>query len=317
MKACLRIAGTVVGIGIGSLLIDAVGRDIYPSVAVILVALFFGLYFLRTSYVFMVVGLTVVVAQLYEQLGEFSNALLLLRLEETALGSVVAIVVVMTVLPLRSRRVLQVALRGYVQGVGQLGQHASACLLGNGLDSEKTLRADARAVDTAYQALVATAYPLQRNLAGHVDETVARTLSLAGAIRHYARTLVADVIAAAPVRADARRELEDASVTFAGSVRAIVETLSGGGRNAIYIRSAALFDRVERRMEQQDVLVGKDEFALRDLMLVDAAMAEVAQVLGLVVTDRDTASTDRMTTHRARRENSPPRALCAGLGLDA
>jgi uncharacterized membrane protein YccC len=317
MKACLRIAGTVVGIGIGSLLIDAVGRDIYPSVAVILVALFFGLYFLRTSYVFMVVGLTVVVAQLYEQLGEFSNALLLLRLEETALGSVVAIVVVMTVLPLRSRRVLQVALRGYVQGVGQLGQHASACLLGNGLDSEKTLRADARAVDTAYQALVATAYPLQRNLAGHVDETVARTLSLAGAIRHYARTLVADVIAAAPVRADARRELEDASVTFAGSVRAIVETLSGGGRNAIYIRSAALFDRVERRMEQQDVLVCKNEFALRDLMLVDAAMAEVAQVLGLVVTDRDTASTDRMTTHRARRENSPPRALCAGLGLDA
>src|SRR6202035_2394881 len=109
---------------------------------------------------------------------------------------------------------LQVALRGSFQAVGQLVQHATACLLGNGLHLEKTLRADARAVDTAYQALVATAYPLQRNLAGHFDETVARTLSLAGAIRHYAWTLVVDVSSAAPLGADARSELEDASVTF-------------------------------------------------------------------------------------------------------
>jgi hypothetical protein len=316
MKACFRIAGTVVGIGVGSLLIDAVGHDVYPSLAVILIALFFGLYFLRTSYVFMVVGVTVVVAQLYEQLGEFSNALLLLRLEETALGAVVAIVVVMTVLPLRSRRVLQVALRGYVQDVGQLGQHATAYLLGNGRDIEKTLRADARAVDAAYQALVATAYPLQRNLAGHFDETLARTLGFAGAIRHYARTLVVDVSAAAPIRADARSELEDASVTFAGSVRAIVKTLSGGA-GAIYTRSAALFDRVERRVEEQDVLVGKDELALRDLVLIDAALAEIAQVLGLAVTDRDTVSSTRMTTHSGRSEDSLPQSLCAGPGLDA
>jgi hypothetical protein len=315
MKACFRIAGTVVGIGIGSLLIDAVGHDVYPSLAVILIALFFGLYFLRTSYVFMVVGVTVVVAQLYEQLGEFSNALLLLRLEETALGAAVAIVVVLTVLPLRSRRVLQVALRGYVQAVGQLGQHATASLLGNGLDIEKTLRADARAVDAAYQALVATAYPLQRSLAGQVDETVAQTLGLAGAIRHYARTLVVDVSAAAPLRADARCELEDASVTFGDSVGAIVKTLSGG-RDAIYTRSAALFDRVER-MEEQDVLVSKDELALRDLILIDAALAEIAQALGLVVTDRGTVSSARLTTHSGRSEDGLPRPLCAGLGLNA
>jgi hypothetical protein len=314
MKACFRIAGTVVGIGIGSLLIDAVGHDIYPSIAVILIALFFGLYFLRTSYVFMVVGVTVVVAQLYEQLGEFSNSLLLLRLEETTLGSAVAIVVVMTVLPLRTRRVLRVALRAHVQAVGQLVQHATAGLLGNGLNVERTLRADARAVDAAYQALVATAYPLQRNLAGHVDETVACTLGLAGATRHYARNLAVDVNAVGPLRADARRELEDASATFGVSLRAIVERLSDG-RDAIYTRTAALFDRVERRMEERDAVAGNDELALRDLMLIDAALAEIAQALGLVVTDRDTVSSLRRRAPSGRSDDSVPLVLCAGLGL--
>jgi uncharacterized membrane protein YgaE (UPF0421/DUF939 family) len=298
MKACFRIAGTVVGIGIGSLLVDAAGHDVYPSVAVILIAFFFGLYFVRTSYVFMVVGVTVVVAQLYEQLGEFSNSLLLLRLEETALGAAVAIVVVMTVLPLRTRRVLRVALRSYVQAVGELGQHATARLLGNGLDIDKTLRADARAVDAAYQALVATAYPLQRNLAGHLDETVAQTVGLAGAIRHYARTLVVDVSAAGALHADARHELERARATFGASVEAIVKNLSDG-RNAIYTRSAALFDGVERRIEEQDLVVSKDELALRDLMLIDSALAEVAQTIGLAVTDRDTV---RSARERGRRE---------------
>jgi hypothetical protein len=316
MKACFRIAGTVIGIGIGSLLIDAVGHDVYPSIAVILVALFFGLYFLRTSYVFMVIGVTVVVAQLYEQLGEFSNSLLLLRLEETALGAVVAIVVVMTVLPLRSRRVLRVALRAYVEAVGQLGQHAAAGLLGNLLDVEKTLRGDARVVDAAYQALVATAYPLQRNLAGNLDETLAKTLGLAGATRHYARNLVVDVSGADPLRVDARHELERASVTFGVSVQAIVKSLSDGC-DATYTRSAALFDRVERRIEEQDVVVGKDEPALRDLMLIDAALAEMAQEMGLAITDRDTVSSAHVTARRGPSDDGLPIALCAGLGLDA
>jgi uncharacterized membrane protein YccC len=258
----------------------------------------------------------VVVAQLYEQLGEFSNSLLLLRLEETALGAVVAIVVVMTVLPLRSRRVLRVALRTYVQAVGQLGQDATAYLLGDGLDIEKTLRADARAVDAAYQALVATAYPLQRNLAGHVDETLARTLGLAGASRHYARTLVADVGAAGPLRADARPELEDASMTFGASVRSLVKSLSGS-RDAIYTRSAALFDRVDRRVEEHGVVVGKDELALRDLMLIDSALAEIAEAMGLAVTDHDAVSSARMATHFGRSSDSLSFALCAGPGLDA
>ena len=81
-KGILRVAGTVVGIGIGSLLVDAVGHNSYGSVAVILVALFFGFYLLRVNYAFMVIAVTVMVSQLYLELDEFSNSLLWLRLED-------------------------------------------------------------------------------------------------------------------------------------------------------------------------------------------------------------------------------------------
>jgi hypothetical protein len=102
-------------------------------------------------------------------------------------------------------------------------------------------------------------------------------------------------------------------VTFGAPVRSIIRSLSDG-RDAISTRSAALFDRVDRRIEKHDVVAGKDELALRDLMLIDAALAEIAQ--GLAVADRDTVSSARATTHSGRSDDSLPLALGAGHGLD-
>src|SRR6202035_5536919 len=99
-KALYRVAGTVVGIGIGSLVVDVVGHHAYWSITVILVTLFLGLYLMRINYAFMVVAITVMVSQLYVQLDEFSNSLLLLRLAETSVGAGGAVLTVPLVLPL-------------------------------------------------------------------------------------------------------------------------------------------------------------------------------------------------------------------------
>jgi uncharacterized membrane protein YccC len=77
-KAVFRVAGTVAGIGAGSLLATAIGHHTYWSITVILAALFLGIYLLRINYAFMAIAITVLVSQLYVQLNEFSNALLLL-----------------------------------------------------------------------------------------------------------------------------------------------------------------------------------------------------------------------------------------------
>jgi hypothetical protein len=84
-----------------------------------------------------------------------------------------AIVVVMLVLPRRTRQVL----REYVEGVERLVDHASARLVdGGGIDS--TLRSDTRVVDGAYQTVVAMAQPIQRTVWGSADEDTVQALRL-------------------------------------------------------------------------------------------------------------------------------------------
>jgi uncharacterized membrane protein YccC len=286
-KAFFRVAGTVIGIAAGSLLVTAIGHHTYWSITVILVALFFGLYLLRVNYSFMVIGVTVLVSQLYAQLSEFSNSLLLLRLEETALGAATAVVVVIVILPLRTRRVLRIAIRDQIQAIGRLAGHASDHLLGKDHDARATLRSDARAVDAGYQALTATARPVRRNLTGTIDQDICRALRLASAARNYSRDLVADTETAAALDAGTRPVIELASATLRQSLDVVADAISGP-RDTVYTRSSAVFDQAERRLEEQPGIAGPQLFAFRDLKLIDGAMARMAELLGLTITDYDT-----------------------------
>jgi len=245
---------------------------------------------MRINYTFMVIGITVMVSQLYVQLDEFSNSLLLLRLEETALGAAVTIVVVMLVFPLRTRRVLRVACRDLVQAVAQLAGHASDHLLGVDHGAEAAgLRSEARAVDAAYHALSATAQPLRRNLSGGIDENTGRVLRLASAARNYSRNLVTDTESAGQLDPGTRLDIELASATLRQSLDVIAAALTGP-RDGVYTRSSALFDRVERSVEERSGIAHPVHLAIRDLKLIDGTMARLAEVLGLAITDYDTVA---------------------------
>ncbi|HEX6521414.1 MAG TPA: carboxypeptidase regulatory-like domain-containing protein [Streptosporangiaceae bacterium] len=288
-RAFFRVAGTLVGIAVGSLLVTAVGHHTYWSIVVILAALFFGFYLMRIHYTFMVIGITVTVSQLYLQLDEFSNSLLLLRLEETALGAAVTIVVVSLVLPLRTRRVLNIAARDLVQAVARLASHASGHLLGEEHDAGATLRSDARAVDAAYQALTAAAPPLRSAFPGGIDEDTGHVLRLAAAARHYSRNLVTDARGAGPLDAGMRLDIELASMTLRHSLEAITGALTGP-KDGVYARSSAIFDQAERRIEEHSGIAHPAQLAIRDLKLIDGTMARMAERLGLAITDYDTVS---------------------------
>jgi hypothetical protein len=217
--------------------------------------------------------------------------LLLLRLEETALGAAVALAVVLFVLPLRTRRVLRVALRDHVQAVDVVVDHAKGHLLSAEADIGSQLRADARAVDATYQTLVATAQPLRRNLFGSFDENVGRAMALAYASRNYSRNLVVDVEATpGPLDTELRLDVERASVTLKRSIGVVAEALTGP-RDGTYTRSSALFDRTERRLEERSSGIDQGQFAIRDLKLIDGTMAGMAEVMRLRITDHDTCVT--------------------------
>jgi hypothetical protein len=293
-KALYRIAGTFAGIVAGSLLATTAGHHPYWSIAVILAALFFQFYLQRINYAFTAFGVTVRVSLLVAQLGGFSNSVLVTRLEETALGAAVAMAVVLLVFPLHTRRVLHVALRQFVQAVGRLADHASDHLRNADNTPKATLRSDARAVDAAYQALMATAGPLRL-----LDGNVQGALRLASAARNYSRNLVADTGRAGLADARLRLDIELASATLRHSMDVITGALTGS-REATYTWSAAIFDRAERRVEERASTDESAQLAIRDLKLIDGTMAGLAEAMGLAITDYDTVPAGPVSPAAAR-----------------
>jgi uncharacterized membrane protein YccC len=153
-KALSRITGTLAGIVVGSALVDLIGPHAAWMIVVILASVLLGLYLQRASYAFLVIGITVTVSQPYAELGNFSRALLVQRLKETAIGTAVAAAVVVAVLPLHASRVARVALRGYLAAMASLLRHAYAAL--GGAEDAAMLQDDTQALNAAYQALAST-----------------------------------------------------------------------------------------------------------------------------------------------------------------
>ncbi len=277
------VLGTLIGVVIGSVAVDAVGENTYASIAVILAALFVGIYLMRISYAFLVVGITVTVSQLYLDLGEFSGSLLLLRLAETTIGAAVAIAVVVLVLPLRTHRVVRLALRRHLEAIGMLVRDAGQVLTAGA--SGATIRPGARRIDAAYQELLATARPVRRSVFGSLDQQTGAILHHASAARHFARNLALDL------RGCGAGPIDDGPVQAAitcmlGSIEVLAAALSEVPDRP-YVRAAALLCRAENARRDTSGVFAQQRLALADLRLLDGSLAELAAALDVPVTEQD------------------------------
>jgi uncharacterized membrane protein YccC len=283
-KGIYRVAGTVIGVLIGAVLAHVVGRRTDLAIAVILGSLFVGLYLMRISYAFMVIGVTVMVSQLYVQLDEFSNSLLVLRLEETALGAGVAALTVLCVLPLRTQRVARVATRQYLLAVTTAVELAIKNL--GAVASGGDLRNAARTVDAAYHEVLSTVVPLRLPFTAVGDSQRLQFLHSVSASRHYVRTLLTDTAERTtdcPTAQD-EGELATATEVLVRSLQELVKAFQGpdvGSRR--YTRSAALFGKISVGIGTDTNLASRQRLALRDLQLLDGALAVLAETTGLAV----------------------------------
>jgi len=189
-KAAWRIIGTLVGILIGGLLANVIGHSTW-SLAIIILALATGTIFMKANYAVMVVGLTIAISQLYAQLGEYSNHLLVMRLEENAIGAAIGALAAIWIFPVSTRRATAIAARGYLSALAELLDRISEHV--GGQADTTSLSAAVRGLDAAHHQLHTTAkplalYPIRRAY-------VKSNLQLFTAVSHQARTLVDDVAA--------------------------------------------------------------------------------------------------------------------------
>jgi uncharacterized membrane protein YccC len=220
-----RITGTLAGIVVGSALVDLIGPHAAWMIVVILVSVLLGLYLQRASYVFVVIGITVMVSQLYAELGDFSSSLLVQRLEETAIGAAVAAAVVVAVLPLHASRVARIALRGYLAAMASLLRHAYAAL--GGAEDAALLQDDTQALNAAYQALAATVQSMRLVQAVGQSQWAGTAIAATTAARHYALNLIRDIPPAAVPGADTAALLNRGCQTLQASLTSLQSAVAG------------------------------------------------------------------------------------------
>src|SRR5699024_1627494 len=188
VKGWQRMAGTVLGVIAGVVIATAVQGYTMVDTALMFACIFMGFYLLRLSYALMIFWITIMVALVYTLLGYFSDELLLLRLEETAVGVAAGAVVAVLLLPMSVRSRTAADSREYLNLLADL---VSSC--GERLVNEQpggNLTVKARALDRQFQQLLTSAQPLTRGIAGAFARRGARRwVRSLMACRYYAAQL--------------------------------------------------------------------------------------------------------------------------------
>ena len=136
-KGWQRVFGTLLGIPAGVVVAAVVSGHQVAAVLVIFACLFLGFYFQKVSYSVMMFCITTMLALLYGLMGQFSIGVLMLRLEETAVGAVIGVAVAALVLPTKTLATARTDADAFLATLAEL---VDAAVTGNGRPTELARR---------------------------------------------------------------------------------------------------------------------------------------------------------------------------------
>ncbi|CDO86936.1 integral membrane protein, YccS/YhfK family [Mycobacterium triplex] len=187
-KGWQRLVGTMLGVPCGMLAATLFANDKTASLAAIFVCLFCAFYFMTVTYSLMTFWITTTLALLYGLMGQFSFGVLMLRIEETAIGAVIGVAVAILVLPTNTRTAIRDDTRAFLQALTSLIEISTATMFGE--DEAVSPTEQARRLDRDLQQFRITAKPLLAGVAGLAGRrSIRRELRLFTACDRYGRRL--------------------------------------------------------------------------------------------------------------------------------
>jgi len=117
VKGLQRTAGTLAGIAAGIGLATAVSGHTDLALGLVLICVTLAYYSFQNAYGVMIFFITILVALLYGMLGEFRPELLVLRLEETAVGVAAGLLAMALLLPIRENEVFRDAAVAFLEAL--------------------------------------------------------------------------------------------------------------------------------------------------------------------------------------------------------
>jgi uncharacterized membrane protein YccC len=175
---------------------------------------------MKVTYSLMTFWISTMLALMYGLLGEFTYGLLLLRIEETALGAVIGIAAAVLVLPINTRAKIRGDAHTFFLTLSDLIEDSVASLLGG--ETTGSLTETARQLDWDLAQFRATAKPMSAGLAGLAGGSSTRhSLRMLTACDRYARILARS----SETYDSASPELADAIKSSATQIRRNIDVL--------------------------------------------------------------------------------------------
>ncbi|MFF0886570.1 FUSC family protein [Streptomyces sp. NPDC003456] len=271
VKGYRRLLGTVFGVVAGIVLAGLVGNHTWTAFALVLVLIFAMFYTAPLSYTLMSFFVTAMLGLLYTLLHTYSLDVLVLRIEETALGAFCGVVAAALVLPVQTDRRTNELLETVLERLSDVTQAAVGQLSGGPADD---LLDKARDLDQALADLRAAVQPLTHPVTPLRSrrDTARYVVALLETCAYHARTLAAtaELLPTHPsIAADPRlrgaagrtvRNIEAIAARVADErADALVETgpsiASLLGSDAGTPRYGRITDRVLRHLERLDEAV--------------------------------------------------------------
>lgn len=228
IKGLNRVLGTLAGLLVAIWLANLTAGHIGWVLFTIVACIFCGFYLLRLSYAYMIFFITIMIGQLYSVMHMFSPELLLLRLEETAVGACVGIAVSLIFVPLSTRDTIRTARNNLLIGLSEL-LDASADKLSN---PNEPLNLDAltMSLDNWARQLTLVAKPLNTVVMRRQNSRVRHRLALYTAISNEARSLTVALRTLNPACAN---ELTSICRSLARSVAELADHSSDSSRTIV------------------------------------------------------------------------------------
>jgi uncharacterized membrane protein YccC len=180
-RAVARTVGTLAGL-VGGLLVAALVSGSKPAAIMLIFVLLFAAWWLQpVSFFAGSVCVTVVLALLYVLLGTYSSHVLLLRVEETAIGAVLGGIAALVLVPSRSSPVVREAEADVLDRVADL-----VLAIRDRSGSGSALRE----LDSTFQGLRDVAHPVSKGVPGTAARLVEQRVFALSAATYSARMLV-------------------------------------------------------------------------------------------------------------------------------
>jgi uncharacterized membrane protein YgaE (UPF0421/DUF939 family) len=242
-KGWARLIGTALGVPAGVLVAAVVSGNRTASLVLIFVCLFCSFYFMKVAYSLMTFFITTMLALLYGLRGQFSYGLLLLRMEETAIGAIIGVTVAILVLPANARTSMRNDARAFLATLAEVIEASVASLFGHAPTANPTEKA--RQLGRDLQEFRTSTKPLAAGVGGFSGRhSIRHARRMLTACDRYGRALARN---SEPFEPHSAR-LADAIASAATRIRHSIDALSAaldGDRAGIVTPATDFLDAAE------------------------------------------------------------------------